>query len=269
MMKKNIVIMTLAIVFTFAVGSLSYTALKADLVAGNDEVTDPYSTNETVFVPYTEDSSKPVRLTSMGDYAEDCKYGKRWRIRNEQSEALDVSWEIYNSDISGDFSIPADTEVHFTSHYADEEGVGATMKIYYNGETQTSASSNSVKVLSECSLCDQCSDVFASKDELSTLSLSVDDHETRIGNNEVAIDNATDTNNTQDLTLSDHETRIGNNEVAIDNATDTNNTQDLTLSDHETRISDLESSIIDINNALDSINLTLSDLETRITALEN
>ncbi|MBD3327766.1 hypothetical protein GF340_00510 [Candidatus Peregrinibacteria bacterium] len=159
-----------------------------DATVQSADVVDPYCTNETVYVPYTGDGHSRARLTSMGDYIEDGQYGKRWRIRNESSEVTVVDWSIYKTEYSGQFEIPADTEVHFTSHFVDGADIGATMNISYDDGTKinraTKSSSNSPKDLAECKddggeepglVCEDCSSLFAGKEEFATLVMTVED----------------------------------------------------------------------------------------------
>jgi hypothetical protein len=112
---------------------------------------DPTCTNEIAIEDYSGSDNKEYRLTSMGNYIEDGQFGKRWRIRNHTDQDTLVFWELVGQDRSGEFSVPAHSSLHFTSHFSGSASGGGTMKISVNGvQVDVKAHGGPVKELSEC-----------------------------------------------------------------------------------------------------------------------
>lgn len=131
------------------IGGLQILAKNNGLNYGN-----PYCTNQTVYEPYNGNMNGIVRLTAMGNYKENGQYGKRWRIRNETNQDRTVYWDLYGSTMTGSFTVPAMTAVHFTSHFRNHSGGGGTMRLFSDqartNQIQVKAHGGSTKDLSTC-----------------------------------------------------------------------------------------------------------------------
>lgn len=116
------------------------------------ENVDIYCSNMTGFEDYLGGANGQVTLTAMGHYLENGYYGRRWRIRNASNVAKTIDWEVLQNGATGTYTIPAMTEVHFTSHFTATTSGTFTMKIYENGNfIQARPHGGSVRDLSMCS----------------------------------------------------------------------------------------------------------------------
>jgi hypothetical protein len=111
---------------------------------------DPFCTNETVSEPYVG-TPGIVRLTAMGNYLENGMYGRRWRIRNETNQSATVNWDLYNTNVNGTFTVPANTTIYFTSHFTNNASGVHTVRLFENNQQiQVKAHGGSTKDLSSC-----------------------------------------------------------------------------------------------------------------------
>ncbi len=82
---------------------------------------DPFCTNEVATQAGPADDSKmPGRLTAIGTYLEAGNPAdKRWRIRNNATETVTYTWEQVDGAGAGSFTIPAKTELFFSTASAN------------------------------------------------------------------------------------------------------------------------------------------------------
>ncbi|MAX81668.1 MAG: hypothetical protein CL843_16015 [Crocinitomicaceae bacterium] len=110
-----------------------------------------YCSNLTAFVEYSGNQSG-VTLSPMGYYYENGYYGRRWRIRNGTASAKTIDWEITENGATGTYTIPANKEVHFTSHFTTATTGTYTMKIYEGTSLlSTQVHSGSIIDIATCS----------------------------------------------------------------------------------------------------------------------
>ena len=107
---------------------------------------DPFCTNESVIVAQGgTDTKAPVRLTAMGTYIDGDYTGYRWRLRNNTDAELAVDWDLYKTDVTGSWTIPARHEVHFSTDQ------GGTMRAFVDGvQKEVKAHGGSARNLADC-----------------------------------------------------------------------------------------------------------------------
>ena len=122
------------------------------ILGRSQEDVDVYCSNMTGFEDYLGASNGQVSLTAMGHYLENGYYGRRWRIRNASNATKTINWEVIQNGATGSYTIPAMSEVHFTSHFTTSISGTFTMRIFENGNfIQARPHGGSVNNLAMCS----------------------------------------------------------------------------------------------------------------------